>query len=221
VIMSRRIGICVSAVLLSSATSAWAQGPAAAPAAPRFGLRAFGHFEWQMMAATDTFEAITGKSTLTGVGGGVEVQRLWRGVFARAAVSRMSQSGERIFVFDNIVFPLGVPLDITMTPMELAAGWRFNPIGSRGIVGYLGAGGMFLNYNESSPSDASGEEVSERYNGFLVFGGVEVPVWRFVTAGAEVGWRKVELPDPGGAMGALGEQDLGGVIMRVMVSIRR
>lgn len=173
------------------------------------------------MAAKESFEAVTGKSTLTGLGGGVEVQRIWRGIFARAAVSRMSQSGQRIFVFDNTVFPLGVPLDITMTPIELAAGWRFSPIGSRGIVGYLGAGGMFLSYNESSPSDAAGEEVSERYNGFLLFGGVEVPVWRFVSAGAEVGWRKVQVPGLGGAMEAFGEEDLGGVTMRVMVSIRR
>ncbi len=173
------------------------------------------------MAAKDTFEAVTGKSTLTGLGGGVEVQRIWRGSFLRAAVSRMSQSGQRVFVFDNTVFPLGVPLDLTLTPIELAAGWRFRPIGSRGIVGYLGGGALFLSYNESSPSDASGEEVSESTTGVVLFGGVEVPVWRFVSAGAEVGWRKAEVLNPGGAMGAFGENDFGGVTMRVMVSIRR
>jgi len=218
--MSRRFSLLVCALVVWSASPAWAQAPAAG-AAPRFGARAFGHFEWQTMAAKETFEAVTGKSTLTGLGGGVELQRIWRGAFVRAAVSRMAQSGERVFVFENDVFPLGVPLDITMTPIELAAGWRFNPIGSRGIVGYLGAGGVFMSYNESSPSDAAGEEVSDRYSGFLLFGGVEVPVWRFVSAGAEVGWRKVEVPNPGGAMEALGEKDLGGVTMRLMVSIRR
>ena len=218
--MSRRLCVLVCAAVVWSATPAWAQAPAAA-STPRIGVRAFGHFEWQTMAAKETFDAVTGKSTLTGLGGGVEVQRIWRGIFARAAISRMSQSGQRIFVFDNTVFPLGVPLDITMTPIEFAAGWRFSPIGSRGIVGYLGAGGMSLSYNESSPSDAAGEEVSEKVSGFLLFGGVEVPVWRFVTAGAEVGWRKAEVLNPGGAMGAFDENDFGGVTMRVMVSIRR
>lgn len=217
--MSRRLSALVCAAVVWSAAPAWAQAPAAA-STPRFGVRAFGHFEWQTMAAKETFDAVTGKSTLTGLGGGVEVQRIWRGIFARTVISRMSQSGQRVFVFDNTVFPLGVPLDITMTPIEFAAGWRFRPIGARGIVGYLGAGGVFLSYNESS-SSVAGEEVSEQMSGFLLFGGVEVPVWRFVTAGAEVGWRKAEVLNPGGVMGAFQENDFGGVTMCVMVSIRR
>ncbi len=218
--MSRRLSVLVFAAIVWSAAPAWAQATTAA-SSPGIGARAFGHFEWQTMAATETFDAVTGKSTLTGLGGGVEVQRIWRGIFARVAISRMSQSGQRVFVFDNTVFPLGVPLDLTMTPLEFAAGWRFQPLGFRGIVGYLGAGGMSLSYNESSPSDAAGEEVSERVSGFLLFGGVEVPVWRSVTAGAEVGWRKAEVLNPAGAMGALDENDFGGGTMRVMVSIRR
>jgi opacity protein-like surface antigen len=217
----RRIGTMALMVVAMGVVPAWAQTGQPASGASRIGARAFGHLEWQVMTAKDSFEAFTGETTLKGFGGGGEVQNLWRNVFLRASVSRMTEQGDRIFVFNNEVFHLGIPLELTVTPIEVAVGWRFTPIGSRGIVPYVGAGALFLKYTEDSVADSSTEGINETYNGFVLFGGVEVPVWRFIGAGAEVGWRKANVPDPAGALDAFGENDLGGVTMRVMLSIRK
>ena len=63
--------------------------------------------------------------------------------------------------------------------------------------------------------------MKETYTGAVVFGGVDVSVWRFVSAGAEVAWRTAKVKDAGGSLAAFGEDNLGGVSVRVMVSIGR
>lgn len=196
--------------------------PAFAQSAPaeRIGGRVFGWGDWQQMTARESFDAVTGSSTLTGAGGGAEVHRLWRGVFVRAAASQMKADGERVFVFDGTVFPLGIPMDITMTPIEVGAGWRFSPVGGR-LVPYAGAGALWVKYTEESQGDVASERVNETYRGAVIFGGIDVSVWRYVSAGAEVAWRTAEVKNPAGSLGAFGEDDLGGVSVRVMVSIGR
>lgn len=186
----------------------------------RIGGRVFGWGDWQQMTAKESFDAVTGSSSLSGAGGGAEVQRVWRGVFLRAAVSQMKADGERVFVYDDTVFPLGIPMDITMTPIEVAAGWRFTPVARR-LVPYVGAGALWVKYEERSEGDVASERVNETYPGAVVFGGIDVSVWRFVSAGAEVAWRTATVKDPGGALAAFGEKNLGGVSFRVMVSIGR
>ena len=215
--MARRFAVlmCVAGVLWAAPASAQAAGGGSTG----IGVRAFGHLEWQSMAAKDTFEAITGKTRLGGFGAGVEVQQVWRRLFARVSLSRMSKTGERVFVFENEVFPLGIPLELTLTPIEVSAGWRFAPSGARGIVPYVGGGALFMKFKQSSDGDDPGERVNETYNGFQLFGGIEIPVWRYLSAGAEIGWRKANVPDPDGTLAAFGEKDLGGLTMRVMVSI--
>ncbi len=184
------------------------------------GGRVFAWGDWQQMTAKDSFDAVTGASTMSGAGGGAEVHRLWRGVFVRGSVSSMKADGERVFVFDGTVFPLGIPLEITMTPIEVGAGWRFSPVGGR-LVPYAGAGALWMKYEETSTGDVGSERVSETYTGAVVFGGVDVSVWRFVSAGAEVAWRTAKVKDAGGSLAAFGEDNLGGVSVRVMVSIGR
>jgi len=216
--MSRLVALMCFAALVSAVPASAQTG-----GAPSEGIRGrlFIHFEGQSMTAKDSFDAVTGSTTLMGPGLGGEVQGLWRGLFARAAVSRLSQSGERVFVFDGDVFPLGVPIDVTLTPIEAAIGWRFKPFTSRAIVPYVGGGALFLKYKEETEGDASDENVNESYSGLVLFGGVEVPVWKYISAGAELGWRKAKVQDPGGAMAAFNEDDLGGVTFRVMVSFRK
>lgn len=201
------------AVLLS-ATPAWAQG------SDDFRGRLFVHFEGQAMSAKNSFDAVTGSSTLMGGGAGLEVQNVWRSLFIRGAISRLTASGERVFVNDGDVFRLGIPLDITMTPIEVGAGWRFKPLGSRGIVPYAGGGALFLKHREESEGDDADDRVNESYSGLSLFGGVEVPVWQKVSAGAELGWRSAKVGNPGGAMAGFGENNLGGVTFRVMISFR-
>ncbi|NQW03048.1 MAG: outer membrane beta-barrel protein [Acidobacteria bacterium] len=222
----RRVIIAVASGLLCAmvaATPARAQTAASARSAVASGLgvRAFGVFEWQKMAASRTFDAVTDKTTLSGVGAGAEVHRLWRNVFVRASFSQSKETGQRVFVFNNEVFKLGVPVEVSATPIELAVGWRFTPFSSRGIVPYLGGGALFLKYSETSSGDERSDQVHETYKGFAVFGGLEVPVWRHVSAGAELGWRSANVPEPGGVLEAFDEKNLGGLAMRLMVSVRK
>lgn len=214
--MVRRLGVLVSFAVVMSAAPAWAQ----TSGADGFRGRLFVHFEGQAMTAKKSFDAVMGSSTITGFGAGLEAQDLWRGLFVRGAVSRLSKTGERVFVFENEVFPLGIPVDVTLTPLEAAAGWRFKPITSRAIVPYIGVGALFLKYKEHTDGDTSDDDVNETYAGAAIFGGIEVPVWRKLSAGAEAGWRTAKVKDPRGAMGAFGENNLGGVTFRVMLSFR-
>ncbi|MEO6222731.1 MAG: outer membrane beta-barrel protein [Vicinamibacterales bacterium] len=218
--MSRLVvGMCFAALVAAAPASA--QTSSAPASGSSFGGRIFLDVEGQAMTAKKSFDAVTGSSTMKGFGGGLEVQGLWSGLFLRGALSRLSASGERVFVFENQVFPLGVSVDITMTPLEAAAGWRFTPFSSRAIVPYVGGGALFLKYREDSEGDVSGESVNETYNGVVVFGGIEIPVWQKMSAGAELGWRKAKVKSPGGALQAFGENDLGGVTVRVMLSFRK
>jgi len=85
-------------------------------------------------------------------------------------------------------------MDITMTPIELGAGWRFTPVAGR-LVPYVGAGALWVKYEETSEGDIASERVNETYPGAVVFGGIDVSVWRFVSAGAEVAWRTATVKD--------------------------
>ncbi len=197
---------------------------AAAPAAAqttgaRVGGRAFVMGDWQQMTAKDSFEAIADSSTVDGIGGGLELHRVWKRVFLRASVSKMEAVGERIFVFNGTVFPLGQALTLTLTPIELGAGWRFKPVGQR-VTPYVGAGALWMKFKEES-GGTSADDVNETYSGAVLFGGLDVSVWRAVSAGAEVAWRTAKVKDPGGALEAFGEDNLGGMSFRVMVSIGR
>ncbi len=212
--MRIRVVLAVLALVITAAP-VWAQAPKEG-----IGGRVFAWGDWQQMTAKESFDAVTGASTMSGAGGGAEVHRLWRGVFVRGSVSSMKADGERVFVFDGTVFPLGIPLEITMTPIELGAGWRFSPVGGR-LVPYAGAGALWMKYDETSTGDVGSERVKETYTGAVVFGGVDVSIWRFVSAGAEVAWRTAKVKDPAGSLAAFGEDDLGGVSVRVMVSIGR
>ncbi|MDA1306330.1 MAG: hypothetical protein O2917_03580 [Acidobacteria bacterium] len=212
--MRTRVFICAVLVWTISVIPALAQ-----TGAP-IGGRVFVSVEGQSMTAKDTFDAIAGESTMFGVGGGVEVHRLWRQVFLRASVSRLQMEGERVFVFDGTVFRLGIPLDVQLTPIELTAGWRFDREGRR-VVPYLGGGMVLMNFREDSPGDTASERVRKQYTGSVAFVGVDVSAWQFLSVGAEVGFRMVKVTRPGGALGAFREDDLGGATMRVMVSVGR
>ena len=218
---ARRFVVVMSAAALLWAAPALAQERDPLDPPEEFRGRLFVHFEGQAVKAKKSFEAVTGSSMMTGPGIGLEIQNVWKKIFVRGAVSRLSKSGERVFVDDEgEIFPLGIPVDVTMTPIEVAAGWRFGPIGSKGIAPYIGVGPVFMKHREESDDDDPSEIVNESFTGIAVFTGIEVPIASIVSAGAEVGLRKVTVGSPGGAMRAFGENDLGGLTFRVMISFR-
>src|SRR5262245_42265126 len=74
--------------------------------------------------STETFDAITGKTSKDGVGVGGTVD-VWRGLFIDGAISQHKLDGDRVFVDGGTVYRLGIPVTIKMRPVDFAAGWRF------------------------------------------------------------------------------------------------
>ena len=75
----------------------------------------------QQFDAEDTFETVFGRAVHPFFGGGLQVA-FRNGLFVDGAVSFFRKTGERAFVFDDEVFPLGVSLKVRVTPIELTTG---------------------------------------------------------------------------------------------------
>lgn len=174
------------------------------------------------LMAVESFEAITGQSSGPIFGGGLRVGLPWGGLFLDAGAWRYQADGERVFVFNGTIYPLNVPVEIAMTPIELSAGWQFRFRRAPKFTPYVAAGLTSMRYTETS-SFASGEEdVDERFGGYHVSGGAEYRISRWVGIAGEVAWSTV--PDSIGQSGvseAFDETNLGGTSLRIKVTIGR
>lgn len=200
-------------------TAALAPVSARAQTTSPVGVRAWFGLDFNTMSASESFKAVLESAQLIGFGGGADVT-VWKNAFARVSFSRAKKDGERAVVFNNQVIPLGVPIEVTYTPLEIGGGWQF-PL-SGGVRPYAGAGLFRLRYTETSPFGIADEEVEISKNGYVVFGGVEVPVWKYVMVGGEAQFRSV--PDAigvGGLSRDFEETNLGGFTVRLLVGIRR
>jgi hypothetical protein len=192
-----------------------------APAAAPIGLRAYGIVDLDALAATDSFNAVVGTSHLPAFGGGVDVVDIWKHLFVRAAVTRARKSGSRVFVANGQVSSLGIPLTVTMTPVEVGGGWRFVSRKPSRLTPYAGVSFVSMGYTETSKFADSSENTSERFTGQDLFGGVEVRILKWLVASGEAQYRRV--PNALGAGGVskdFGESDLGGVTARVTIGFR-
>ncbi len=201
-----------------------ARRPAArqAPAYPdRLQIRPFVSAGTTWFTASKTFKAVLGSGQGQDFGGGLNLTQgpAWIEVSAR----RFSKSGERVFVTTGgQVFPLGIDTDITMTPLEVAAGWRFRPLFGARVRPQLGVGYTRLRYEESAAFAQDGDDVNESFNGFHVVGGAEVRLHRWVGVAGEVVWTSVaDAIGKGGASQAFDEDNLGGTSLRVKLVIGR
>jgi hypothetical protein len=180
-----------------------------APPAP-ISARAFASVMFDRMSASESFKAVTGKDGFASYGAGGQVVNLWKGLFVEASIERSTVDGERVFVFDDEVFKLGIPLEIEMMPIDLVVGWR-SPVADR-VSAYGGAGVTFLTYKETSDSSDADENIDERYTGFVVMGGMEFGVAKWVHLRGEVRYRRVgDVLGVGGASAAFDETTLGGI----------
>jgi len=217
-------------LLLAFALPAQAQQPPPRPGQVRagpprletgFGFRVFVAFDRVEMTAAETFEAVTGSSTLTATGGGGDV-RFWKGLFGRFAVSKMEAEGTRGFVVQGQFISNGIPLEVEMTPIEIGAGWRQPLSPSRRFVAYGGGGLLRMLYRQTSEFADPGEDFDDALSGYFAFGGLEVGITSWLMAGVEAHYRTV--PDAFGTdniAAAFEDTDLGGTALRVLVGIRR
>src|SRR5262249_28930253 len=150
-----------------------------------------------------------------------DVVDLWKHLFARVAVTHASKSGTRAAFTGTDVVPLGIPLKVSMTPLEISGGWRFSGEPAPRLTPYAGGGLLILSYKETSDFADASENVSDTFTGFNVFGGVEFSITKWLAAAGEVQYRSV--PNAIGDAGlsqAFDETNLGGTTVRVTVGIR-
>lgn len=184
-------------------------------------IRGYGSGGVMIFSASQSFDAVLGSRSLPTFGGGVEVI-LRDNIFIGVGAWRASKDGERVFVGpDDEVFPLGIGLKTTVTPIELTGGWRFTNV-SRRFVPYVGGGFSSFKYSEDTDTDDPDDDVDERFSGAHLLGGVEVRVSAWIGVSGEVVWTTV--PDGLGEAGvsrAFDETNLGGTAVRVKVVVGR
>ena len=220
-----RCALALPLFVLAAPAIADAQAPPS-PTGRTLRFAVFGTAGLFTATAKDTFDAILDTRSGTDVGVGAQVA--WqsgtlRGLFVEFDASRFEETGERVFVHEGEVFPLGIPLTIGLTPIEVSAGYRFTQTRRTrsGVVAspiaLFGGGGVgSVGYAET---DDDGE-ISERFTAYHVMGGADVTVWKALQMGAEVRYRWV--PDglgAGGVSDAFNETDLGGSTFRVRIGV--
>jgi hypothetical protein len=195
------------------------------------GVRGFATFGGFSAQAKNSFEAIFGSSGGPVFGGGAQVL-LPYGLYVELSASRFKRTGERVFVGPgDEVFPLGIPLEVTLTPLEITGGWRYFhcPRTTRArtgvcrprVIPYAGGGFSSYRYEETSDFAGAEEDIAERFNGFHVVGGAEYLALPWLAVGGEIAWSTVADALQGGVAAAFDEDNLGGTTFRVKVSIGR
>ena len=210
------VALCLGAV----AVAAMMASPAEAQTRELM-LRGFGDLGSTTFSAAKSFEAVLGSTGGLVFGGGVEAVLPQR-VFVNVRASRFREVGQRVFLFNGEQFDLGIPTTITVTPVELTGGYRFD-FGGR-FVPYGGAGLGWHRYQETSQFAEADEELDERFTGYHVVGGAEFRLARWLGAAAEAQWATVPDAlgdDPNSASHEFDESNLGGVTFRLKVVLGR
>ena len=184
-------------------------------------LRGFGDIGWATFAAEKSFTAVLGSESGRVFGGGVEAV-LPQHIFVNLRASRFREVGQRVFLFNRVQFDLGIPTTITVTPVELTGGYRFD-FGWR-LVPYGGAGLSRYRYEETSQFAEASEDVRERFTGYHVVAGAEFRLTQWIGTAAEAQWAAV--PDalgnnPNSVSHEFDESGLGGVTFRLKVVVGR
>jgi opacity protein-like surface antigen len=216
--------ICVAALVPALATAQQRPTAPARPAARQpLTIRGFGDLGMTQFSAGDAFDATLGSASGVFFGGGVEIvlPQQW---FVGLRLSHFSKSGERVFVQDNEVFPLGIEMKVAITPIEISTGYRFRPRGRTGnVIPYLGGGIGWHKYTETSDFADAGENVSETFTGYHLLGGAEYRLNRRFAIAGEGQWTSVPdaLSGVSSAGDAFGESNLGGFGIRVRFVVGR
>ena len=215
--------------LLSGATDVFAQAkprprtpPPPPPRSRSVEINGYAMFGRINFTAADSFEVILGEPSGTIYGGGARVGLPLGGLFVDVGAWRFRGEGERVFVFGGQEFPLGIPVEITVTPLELSAGWQFRFRRLPKLRPYVAGGYTSYGYTETSDFATDAENVEERFPGYHLGGGVEYRITRWLGLGGEFTWTTV--PDAIGESGVsaeFDETDLGGTSFRVKITFGR
>jgi hypothetical protein len=192
--------------------------PAAAPR-PGLdtGLRGFADVSYHFFTARDTFKAVLDQPGGPFFGGGAEF-RFSKGLFVQAATRWFKKTGERVFVLDDEVFPLGIEDEVTIAPTEFTGGWRFRSVGA---IPYVGAGAGLYRFKETSEFEDPLEKVDERFTSYHFLAGAEFRTRGWLAGAVEVQYTMVPDSLTGGLADIYDEHDLGGFDVRFKIVIGR
>jgi hypothetical protein len=193
--------------------------PAAAQETPALSIRPFVMGTEQSFAANETFKAAFGTSTAPFVGGGVQVVMFDRFV-VEVGASRFKRTGERAFFSGGKSYQLGIPLTATITPVEVTGGYRFGLW--EHARPYVAAGYGSYAYKETSDFANPEENVDTRRPGFVVNGGFEFRLHRWIGFSVDAQYSRVRgILGAGGVSQQVGEDDLGGIAARFKLVVGR
>jgi opacity protein-like surface antigen len=184
-------------------------------------LRGFADVGSTTFAAKESFTAVLGSDRGAVFGGGVEAVLPQR-VFVNFRASRFRRTGQRVFLFGRERFDLGIPTTVTVTPVELTGGYRFEY--GRRFVPYAGGGIGWHGYREESRFADGEENASERFLGYQIVAGAEIRVARWIGTAVEAQWSTVPDAlgvDPNSVSREFQESNLGGATLRVKIVIGR
>jgi len=216
------VKITIIAFLCTAATAAPASAQAPRPPLrsnepPRLSLRPFFLVTEQRFSAHKTFETVFGTSAQPFWGGGLSVA-FRNGFYFDVTASRFKKTGERAFFFEGQGYKLGIPFTVTVTPLEVTAGQR-SQITPR-VFAYVGFGVGSYRYQETSEFDDA--PFDKRHIGYLIAGGVEFRVSRWVGVSGDAQYTHVSgIIGSGGVSKDAGESSLGGPAGRFRVIIGR
>jgi opacity protein-like surface antigen len=216
--MKTAIVALVCAAATTSSAFAQVRPPPPRPIdVPGISLRPFVFVAEESFSARQTFNAVFGRSYQPLWGGGLNVA-LKNGFYLDVSALRFKKTGQRAFFFEEQAYGLQIPLTVTVTPLEVTAGRRFNVTSQ--LRPYVGAGLGAYHYQETSPFDDA--PFDKRHVGYLVVGGVEIRVsrWFAVSADAQYGY-VAGIIGSGGISKDAGETNLGGTAGRFRVIIGR
>ena len=229
--LKRRLAsrIAIVAVLGSlTAATAFAQSkprPRATPAPPPprgISIGGYAMVGGLHFTAAESFDAIVGSPSGTIFGGGVRIGLPFQMLFVDAGAWRYRGDGERVFVANDEIFRLGIPVTIAVTPIEISAGRAFRVRRVPKLTPYAAGGLTVLRYHETSAVSTASEEPNDTFTGYHAFGGAEYKITRWFGLAGEASWSTV--PDAIGESGvsaAFNETDLGGATVRIKVTIGR
>jgi opacity protein-like surface antigen len=200
--------------MLSVAASARAQD------APRIALRVFGEATAQRFSASHSFDASFGQNIQPFFGGGLQATFQDR-FFVEVGASRFSKTGDQVFVNGGQVFHLGIPMTVTVTPLEIAGGYRFHPRKFAWLIPYLEGGGGSYQYRQTSTFADPSENIDTRKAGFLAAGGAEFRVHRWIGVAVDAEYTHIPgiLGTSPSVSNAFGETDLGGLAGRFRIVV--
>ena len=180
-------------------------------------VKGFGQIGGIYFTAADSFDAVTGSSWGVMYGGGVQFG-LSNGLFLQGSYERYESVGQRVFVFEDQIFELGIDNTVTVTPIHATVGYRQPADG--GSVAYLGVGASWYRFQEEAAFALAGDDVDESKPGFHILGGIEFPLTSWFWVGGEGQWSYVpEILGTDGISEAFTEDDLGGFTIRLKLSV--